>query len=110
MCSENSTLWLEPVIDDLVERQGQLSDRKKWSQDLPLPTPQVKTGSRSERISSRDQCLPEDLTGLSRISVLTPHLSGSLLTVVWDLAALLFCYAFHLVTVCNTLFFLECIF
>ena len=60
-CNRNADSQLESVVEHLVGRQGQpggaqvhamqLSDRKGWSQDPPLPRPHVRAGSGGEGIS-----------------------------------------------------------
>ena len=60
-CSGNAKSGPEVVIEHLVERQGQprgaqvhamqLSDRKGWSQDPPLPRPHLRAGSGGKGIS-----------------------------------------------------------
>jgi len=59
-CNRNADSQLESVVEHLMGRQGQpggaqvhamqLSDRKGWSQDPPLPRPHLRTGSGSRGI------------------------------------------------------------
>ena len=59
-CSGNAKSQLEPVIEHLVGRQGQLrgaqvhtvqlSDRKGWILAPPFPRPHLKAGSGSESV------------------------------------------------------------
>ena len=97
VCSGNAESQPEAAIEHLVGRQDQprgaqaqamhLSDRKGWRQDPPLPRPHLRVGSGGKGISSGDPSLPEDLTGLLRVSsffllflcLLLSHLSRSLL-------------------------------
>jgi len=62
VCEEMTTLQLEPVIEHLVGRQGQLrgaqvhamylSEQKGRSQDPPLPRPHLRVGSGGESVLS----------------------------------------------------------
>jgi len=110
-CSRNAESWLEPVIEHLVGRQGQpkgaqvqvmyLSDHKEWSQDSPLSRSHLWVGSGGKGIFSGDPCLFEELISFPKVSsffilflcLLLSHVSGSSLTVAWDLAAML-CFLF----------------
>jgi len=115
-CSGNAESQPEAVIEHLVGRQPRgaqvhavvLSDRKGWSQDPPLPRPHLRAGSGAEHILSGDPCLPEELTGLLKVSsffilfLLLSCLTGSVLVVAWDLAALLSCCDFHCIIIAFT--------
>ena len=84
-----------------------LNDQKGWSQDPPLPRPHLRAGSASEYVSSGELWLPEDLSGLLKVSSIFTLLLHLLLlclsrfspAAAWDLAALLSCCTFCCVTV-----------
>jgi len=92
------------------------SDWKGWSQDAPLPRPQLRVGSTGGGTSFGDPCVFEDLTGFLKVNsffllflqLLLSQLSGSSLTAAEDLVALPSCYAFYHVTGSRCFPFLQC--
>ena len=108
-CSTNAESQLEPVIEHLVGRYGQprgaqmhalpLSDWKVWSQDSPIPRPQLRVGSGGKGVSLEISVYLGSSKGKQFLLLFLCllHLSMFLLVAAWGFAILLLllCFPLH---------------